>query len=46
MLLQEVPTIWPFWGDGLLGSWPEVKNFAAPPGLYSSMRNTDLWLAK
>ncbi|MFH1485407.1 MAG: ABC transporter substrate-binding protein [Chloroflexota bacterium] len=46
ILLKEWPAIWPYWGDALLGSWPEVKNFAAPPGLYSSMRNADLWLAK
>ncbi|MBI2910429.1 MAG: ABC transporter substrate-binding protein [Chloroflexi bacterium] len=46
ILLKEMPTIWPYWGDSIIGTWPEVRNFAAPPGLYSSMRNTDLWLAK
>lgn len=46
LLMQEWPSIWPYWGDGILASSPDLQNFAAPPGLYSSMRNTDLWLAK
>ncbi|MBI2908794.1 MAG: ABC transporter substrate-binding protein [Chloroflexi bacterium] len=46
ILLKEWPSIFPYWGDSIIGSWPEVKNFAAPPGFYSSLRNTDLWLAK
>ncbi|MBI2908270.1 MAG: ABC transporter substrate-binding protein [Chloroflexi bacterium] len=46
ILLQEWPDLSPFWADTILGTWPEVKNFAAPPGLYTGMRNADIWLAK
>ncbi|MFH1485304.1 MAG: ABC transporter substrate-binding protein [Chloroflexota bacterium] len=46
ILLKEWPSIWPYWADAILCTWPEVKNFAAPPGHYSCMRLRDIWLAK
>ncbi|MBI2906070.1 MAG: ABC transporter substrate-binding protein [Chloroflexi bacterium] len=46
LLMREMPALWPFWGDDFLGTWPEVMNFASPPGVQSSMRLHDIWLSK
>ncbi|MFH1486369.1 MAG: ABC transporter substrate-binding protein, partial [Chloroflexota bacterium] len=46
LLLQELPALLPYWADSLIGTWPEVKNVAAPGGMYSSLRCQDIWLAK
>ncbi|MBI2906283.1 MAG: ABC transporter substrate-binding protein [Chloroflexi bacterium] len=46
ILLEEWPSILPYWSDSFVGSWPEVRNVGAPGGMYSSLRNQDIWLAK
>ncbi|MBI2908927.1 MAG: hypothetical protein HYX92_14890 [Chloroflexi bacterium] len=46
ILLREVPSLLPFWFEGILATWPEVRNFSAPANLYSSMRLHDVWLAQ
>ncbi|MBI2907153.1 MAG: ABC transporter substrate-binding protein [Chloroflexi bacterium] len=46
VLLQELPSLLPFWSGAVIGTWPEVKNFAAPANLHSCMRLFDIWLTK
>ncbi|MFH1487093.1 MAG: ABC transporter substrate-binding protein [Chloroflexota bacterium] len=45
-LLELAPNVILFWANGIMASWPEVRNFKPGISIYNNNKYADVWLAK
>jgi oligopeptide transport system substrate-binding protein len=46
VLLDDAPTIQPYWEAALVGIGPSVRGYPIPPGQYSMMTYETVWLTR